>query len=522
MLPQGSSPLDTPSDLFYRGIFDIAGDGLIVADWESGRVLEANPAAGVMYGYTRDELIGLPLAQLVRPDDGAAFLEQARAAVHGAASDARAIHVRRDASTFHVEIRWTAFADRERSLVLGVVRDVSARVLAERRLQQQVEAHAREQSTLLATSQTLASALELKPGLILDQLRLLIEYAQAGLYGLEDGALVVLAVRGSLQHGQAVPLRIPPEVPVEEESSLPVSQLTRIRDVWSDDPAAQRLRAFLGDQADAMLQSVRAWMWIPLMANGRLVGGIYIAHAEPDYFTAHHADLALTLANQAAITLVNARLYERAQMLAKLQERQRLAQELHDAVNQSLFSAGLIAEVLPRLWERDPDEGRRSLEDLRRLTRGALAEMRGLLAELRPAILTDTDLGDLLRQLGNALTGRTNVPVTVSVTGQGTLPPDVQVAIYRLCQEALSNVAKHAGAGHIAIHLRYDETAVALRIVDDGRGFDLGRVPAGRSGLAMMRERAESIGARLSITSNPSRGSEIDIAWAQAPEGADL
>ncbi len=117
--------------------------------------------------------------------------------------------------------------------------------------------------------------------------------------------------------------------------------------------------------------------------------------------------------------MVNAQLYEQAQTLATLQERQRLAQNLHDAVNQSLFSAGLIAEVLPRLWERDSAKGRQSLEDLRRLTRGALAEMRGLLAELRPEVLIDSELGDLLHQLGNAFTGRTNIPVAVTVVGEG-------------------------------------------------------------------------------------------------------
>ncbi|MCZ7672127.1 MAG: histidine kinase [Chloroflexi bacterium] len=98
--------------------------------------------------------------------------------------------------------------------------------------------------------------------------------------------------------------------------------------------------------------------------------------------------------------MVNAQLYEQAQTLAALEERQRLAQNLHDAVNQSLFSAGLIAEVLPRLWERNPDEAWQSLEDLRRLTRGAMAEMRGLLVELRPLVLTDSDLGDLAATTG--------------------------------------------------------------------------------------------------------------------------
>src|SRR5690606_30269965 len=130
-------------------------------------------------------------------------------------------------------------------------------------------------------------------------------------------------------------------------------------------------------------------------------------------------------ANQAAITMINAELYAQAQELAVLEERQRLARNLHDAVNQSLFSAGLIAEVLPRLWEQDQDEARRSLEDLRKLTRAATAEMRALLAELVPSTLTDAELGDLLILLGNAFTGRTNTPAQVTVSGAGVLPAKV-------------------------------------------------------------------------------------------------
>ncbi len=182
-------------------------------------------------------------------------------------------------------------------------------------------------------------------------------------------------------------------------------QPDRIADVWSADPSAEFLRSLLDDQTELLLKGVRAWMWVPVAVKNRVIGSVGVAHVEKDYFTAHHADLALTVANQAAITLVNAELYEHAQALAALQERQRLAQNLHDAVNQSLFSAGLIADVLPRLWERDQDEARKSLKDLRRLTRAAQAEMRALLAELRPSAMTDTDLGDLLHLLGNALSG---------------------------------------------------------------------------------------------------------------------
>jgi PAS domain S-box-containing protein len=207
------------------------------------------------------------------------------------------------------------------------------------------------------------------------------------------------------------------------------------------------------------------------------------------------------------------------ELQAEIEERQRLAQNLHDAVNQSLFSAGLIAEVLPRLWERDQTAARQSLEDLRRLTRGALAEMRALLAELRPSVLTDAELGDLLRLLGNVLAGRMNIPVTVNVTGEGTLPAEVQVALYRLCQEALNNIAKHAGASQVDIDLQHEANAIELNIRDNGCGFDPGQPPpAGHYGLSMMRERAEGVGAELIVSSPPGLGTTIHIRWKESPK----
>ena len=271
-----------------------------------------------------------------------------------------------------------------------------------------------------------------------------------------------------------------------------------------------------------LLEGVQAWMWVPLAVKGRVIGGVGVAHAERNAFTAHHADLALTVANQAAIAMVNAELYEQAQTLAVLHERQRLAQELHDAVNQSLFSAGLIAEVLPRLWEQNREEGRRALSELRRLTHGALAEMRMLLAELRPAALTDTELGDLLRLLGSALAGRTNIPVVVTVAGEGALPGETQVAFYRVCQEALNNVARHAGASRVDIDLHYAAGTVELRIRDDGCGFDPEHTPAGHYGLSMMVERAGAVGAVLSVTSQPGHGAEIAMRWTETGEAEGL
>jgi signal transduction histidine kinase len=226
--------------------------------------------------------------------------------------------------------------------------------------------------------------------------------------------------------------------------------------------------------------------------------------------------LALAFAQQAAIAIENARLYEQAQTLAILEERQRLARELHDAVTQTLFAGSLIADVLPRLWERDPAEGRRRLAELRELARGALAEMRTLLYELRPTALTDVPLGDLLRQLVDATIGHARLPVSLSVEGQRALPPDVQVALYRIAQESLNNVAKHARASRAEVSLVFRADSVELCLRDDGQGFDLSQIPPGHLGVGFMHERAQAVGAGLQIASQPGHGTRLTVAW---PEG---
>jgi len=504
----------------YQDVFDAAGDGLIINDVETGRVVDANRVAIAMHGYAREDFIGLGSASTMNPNSARQFLTDLQTIRPGDIFEALSVHLRRDKTQFYAEERRSALLRGGRACLLSVVRDVSPRVEAEQYLLEEVETRTREQATLLDVSQTLASALQLKPGLILDQLRAILDYTQAGLFALEGSDLVPLAVRGPQPLEQAVPFRIRMNGPITLTTLFKDNAPIRIADVSGVDAAAQYLRSFLDNQAAMLLAGMRAWMWVPVAVKGEVIGAIGVAHNELDYFTEHHANLALIVANQAAITMVNADLYQHAQALAVLRERQRLAQELHDAVNQSLFSAGLIAEVLPRLWDRDSAQGRESLDDLRRLIRGALAEMRILLVELRPTALTDGDLGDLLRLLANALTGRAKIPVTVSVTGKGALPAEVQVAFYRLCQEGLNNVAKHSRAKGVEIQLQYGPAAgaVELRIHDDGRGFDPANIRSGHYGLSIMRERAAAVGAVLSIESRPGHGTGLVMRWAPDSE----
>jgi signal transduction histidine kinase len=384
--------------------------------------------------------------------------------------------------------------------------------------QQREVAHSRELATLLEISHIMAATLELQPRLILDKLWEMIEFDRGWLFALEGSTLVSLAARGMGQldaSGQIRISHVKEKLPEPFDRRLPL----RVPEVWAENETARVIRRLLDGEFATLLVGMQSCVWIPMVVKDRIIGAIGLAHAAKDQFTTHHVDLVLSVANQAAITMNNAELNEKAQAFAVVEERERVARNLHDAVNQSLFSAGLIAEVLPRLWERDRDEARRSLEDLRKLTRGAMAEMRALLAELRPSTLTDTDLGDLLQQLAKAFIGRTNIPTEVTVDGNIVVPPNVQVAMYRVCQEALNNIAKHAKAGFVELILKQQGTTTELHIRDDGQGFDPERTISGHYGLSMMRERASAVGAELSIISQPSRGTELTFHWTKNQPG---
>ena len=216
-------------------------------------------------------------------------------------------------------------------------------------------------------------------------------------------------------------------------------------------------------------------------------------------------------------TKIEKELAERAADEAVTTDRTRLARDLHDAVTQTLFSASLTAEVLPERWEMDLDEAKKSTEELRQLTRGALAEMRTLLLELRPSTLTQTRLSDLIKQLCEAFIGRSRLPIKLSIEGDCTLPPEVQVAIYRIAQESLNNVFKYARATQVDVNLFIAENSVQFVVCDNGIGFDMSTSKPTSLGMRIMRERAEAIGADFHITSQPGFRTCVEVTWNQNP-----
>jgi signal transduction histidine kinase len=261
------------------------------------------------------------------------------------------------------------------------------------------------------------------------------------------------------------------------------------------------------------LPDTRSELAVPIKIRDRVVGALDVQSTEAHRFDEADLITLQTLADQIGVAVENTRLFAQAEQSAAAAERQRLARDLHDAVTQTLFSASLIAEVLPRIWQRDPDQAMQRVEELRQLTRGALAEMRTLLLELRPTALLEADLPELLKQLTEATVGRSRVPIALEIEGECATPSDVKIALYRIAQEALNNVAKHSGASNATLALHCAPPEISLCITDQGRGFDPQTVPGNHLGLGIMQERAEGIGAELSIDSQIGEGTRITVVW---------
>jgi GAF domain-containing protein len=270
---------------------------------------------------------------------------------------------------------------------------------------------------------------------------------------------------------------------------------------------------------------------VPIIVKEEVIGTLDVLSNRISAFDETDLIVMQTLAHQVGAAIENARLFRAEKRRAEQEERSRLARELHDAVTQTLFSASLIAEAVPTVWDKDQQRGRELLQELRSLSRGALAEMRTLLLELRPAALVETRLEDLLSQLGEAASGREGIPIKVLVEGKGMLPPEVHIALYRIAQEALNNMVKHARASQATVRLCYTcgepadgrlGKSVLLSIIDNGRGFDPALTTHDRLGLEIMQERADTIGATLFIDSRPGEGTQVSVMWEQAEARRDL
>jgi ligand-binding sensor domain-containing protein/signal transduction histidine kinase len=297
----------------------------------------------------------------------------------------------------------------------------------------------------------------------------------------------------------------------------------RQRDVWFCRDLAGGLTS-LPMTYHPLLKQARGLLAAPIYSGNKLFGGLVTFYNEPKDFSLEDVQLLQSLADQAALAVGNAHLRTKAEELAVISERNRLARDLHDAVTQTIFSASLISEALPALWEKDSQEGRKLLDELWQLNRSALVEMRTLLIELRPKAVIETRLDVLFQQLAQIANQRGALQVVLDCQDGITLPEDVHLSFYRIGQEALNNIVKHAHATQVTIDLHIEplntnqkdesgEVQVKLEIRDDGIGFAMDQIPGDHFGLSNMRERAQAIGAQIEVSSQPGAGTLLRAIW---------
>ncbi len=377
-----------------------------------------------------------------------------------------------------------------------------------------MEERTRELSTLLEVSWNVASTLELKPllNLILDQLHVIAEYQGATVVIEEGNELVVAAYRGEWSEEEIVGLRHPA---VEQLGMVwerfKAREYVLFDNVHGDRPPARAVQQYIGDPLTVRFSNITSVVMAPLVARERVIGYLAVGHSQPAYYTHHQAELVLTIANQAAVAIENARLYQQAHSLAALQERQRLARELHDSVSQALYGIGLGTYAAKHNLERNQPGVSEALDYVSSLAAAGLAEMRALIFELRPESLEVEGLVAALSKQVEALRARHRIAVQMELPNEPDLPLKSKEVLYRVAQEALHNVVKHAEAQVVHLRLAYDSEQLLLEVCDDGKGFDPADSFPGHLGLHSMQERVAELGGTFEVQSAPGKGTTIQV-----------
>ena len=526
------------SERRYRLLAENATD-MISRHSPEGLYLYASPACRRMLGYEPGQLVGRDAYGLFHPDDLDAIRQS-----HSTILEEPTIYtVRyrmccRDGSYLWVETTSKTVRDPDTGQVeeiVAITRDITQRRQAEEALQAseqrlrelyaQLEEHSRtleekvaartweiEQRRQVAESlrgmlTVLNSDLpldEILEHIVAEASRLLGSDTSA-IYGLDgsEGTFTPRTVRG-LAASTIANRAFPPDLSRALQSGEPVA----VPNVTAASADSDLLSAL-----ECMEDCCQALLAVPLIVKGEAYGGLVLYYSEPRAVSAEEIGLAVAFADQAALAIENARLHDQAREAAVMEERARLARELHDSVTQSLFSMTLLAEAGQRLARAgDLERVRAYLSRLGETSQQSLKEMRLLVYELRPTVLESVGLVSALQQRLDAVEARAGIEARLLAEGVVQVPAVVEEELYRIGEQALNNALKHAAASSVTVRVLGGEGHMALEVIDNGRGFDPEAVRGrGGQGLMSMRERATRIGGVLSVLSTPGQGTTVRV-----------
>jgi PAS domain S-box-containing protein len=470
-------------------------------------------------GYTPDDLMSgrVSYAEIINEGDR----ERVWDGVQAALAERTSFSLTYSITTASGEPRWVweqgqgVFDDSDAMLgIEGFMIDITERARMFELLEERVEERTNELRTLLEVSRVISGTLDLNDVFerVFDQVQQVVAFTGITIAVRESEGFFRRASRYTAGGFALEPLghryEMHPDNPIE--GGLLRGETRFVEDILNDSVIARQWRKQAGDKVERASQHIRSWMSVPMLANDEVVGFMTLTHREPNRYTTHDVDLVAAIANHVGTAIENARLYGQVRRLAAIEERQRLARELHDSVSQALYGISLGAQTARTLLNRDPGAVGQPLDYVVELAQVGMAEMRALIFELRPESLEVEGLAAALEKQAAAISARQRIVVDVTVGSEPDwLSLNQKEALYRIAQESMHNTVKHAKASWIGLRLATTPQSVVLEIVDDGRGFDTGGSFPGHLGLISMRERMANIGGQLRIDSRPGEGTTV-------------
>lgn len=497
------------SEQRLRQLTDNIDEVLWLRDVHTGQMLYVSAAFADVWGVARDRLYEQPYSfvEYIHPEDRDRVLEALQQHAEGDFQEEYRI-IRPDGDMRWIRAHTLPILNDAGEVyrVAGIAEDITdykQLVLAEQ-----------EQRALAEALRDIANALNSTVDMaeisdrLLTNLKHVVPHDVAEIMLIDGEQAQIVRSRGYASHGLKQD-RESPDIVVSETPTLRYMRQTQKPLIIPD--VAQTSKGQMLEAFPALFG--RSYAGVPIATKDQVLGFINLGSLIPYFFTPIHADRLQAFAEQAAIAIQNARLHEETKELAAHYERQRLARDLHDAMSQTLFAVTITTETLMRQAEQDPASIVPMLAELHQLARGALAETRAVLLELRPESLTDISLESLLEQLRDAVLARKQLRISLELDHTETLDPELKLVLYRIAQEALNNVVKHAQASQVNIRFTQDSAGASFEIRDDGVGFDPDSRSPSSMGLNIMRERAEGVGATLHIRSASSAGTQITVRW---------
>jgi PAS domain S-box-containing protein len=497
------------------GIISSAMDAIITVTAE-GQIAVFNQAAEKMFGCSAADVIGQTLDRFLPTRFRSDHLKHIlRFGDTGNTTRSMGFHshlyaLRANGQEFPIEATISHVEVQEQKLYTVFIRDVSEKIQAYQLLEQRVAQRTAELSILLEISQKLAATLDpaTLTDYLLDRLPQLLEYDAAVFYSSENQTFKL---------GKAMFAFSP------QHLELIVPAL--LNSVLADTLISQKKPVIIENLADLAVLSAKtgalptkAGLFVPIIIKDGVAGIFAFTHPQTGFYSAEHARLAQSAGYKIGLAIENSRLYEQAQRLAALEERQRLARELHDSTSQVLYSIQLgVRAARNFLQQEQPEQATETLTYVSSLAKGGLDEMRTLIFELQPEALAKEGLLNALRRQAVSLEARHGIAVELRLGNDATatepdfLPLFYKETIYRIAREALHNAVKHSQTSKIELKLSWDEREVCLAVRDYGVGFERQPNYPNHFGLQSITQRVTRLSGNLVIESSPGAGTFLQV-----------